>query len=196
MRCSRLSEHAKVGFFYGVIMTELTQEYLKECFDYNPETGDFVWKERPLHHFKDGRAMKIWNTKYAGLKSGSLQKRGYIEISLSKKAYTAHRLAWLYVFGEMPKDQIDHINSIKTDNKINNLRESTNSQNAQNKVKCNSNNKSSGMLGVSFDKRYEKYAAQITVNGKYKLIGRFNNKDDAHNAYLKAKRSLHEFNTL
>jgi hypothetical protein len=175
---------------------ELTQELLKEALNFDNDSGLFTWKTRPLHHFKNLRSMNKWNTRYANTKAGSLQKRGYIEISLLSKSYTAHRLAWLYMTGNFPENQIDHINCIKTDNRFINLRQATNAENAQNKIKSQNNNKTTGLLGSCYDKRYKKYASQITINYKCILLGRFNTAKEAHDKYIEAKRKYHCFNTL
>lgn len=162
----------------------LTQQELKEFLHYDPETGIFTWKI-----FSNSR-VKIGDT------AGHLDKvKGYVRIKINGKSYLAHRLAWLYVTGAMPKVLIDHENGIKHDNWFNNLRQATYGQNLQNQNKPQRGNKS-GYLGVSFDKRRGKYAAQIKANGEQKFIGYFTTPKLAHEAYLVEKRKYHIFCTI
>ena len=155
--------------------TELTQNYLKECLGYNPDTGIFTRK-------------KTQTT------VGTLRKDGYLMMRANNTAYLNHRLAWFYVYGYFPK-QIDHINNIRTDNRICNLREANRSENNQNQIKPRSNNKV-GFLGVCFDKNNLNYRARIGINKKYINIGSFKTPEEAHNAYLQAKRQLHPFGEI
>lgn len=76
---------------------KLTQEYLKECLEYNIETGIFIWKTRPLNHFKNSHGCNIWNSKFSGKVTGSITGSGYILIRINDTAYYAHRLAFLYM---------------------------------------------------------------------------------------------------
>ena len=130
---------------------ELTQELLKELLHYNPGTGIFTWNKTGTGRKKD---------KTAGWKT----HQGYISVDINSQPYQCHRLAWLYVYGVWPKDQIDHIDNIRHHNWISNLREATNTQNQQNLKKANITNKSCGLLGVSFNKNSRLYTSQITIN--------------------------------
>ncbi len=159
----------------------ITQDELKKLFNYNHSTGIFT------------RLIATSRSSKVGEIAGALMCDGYITISIYYKRYPAHRLAWLYMTGSMPKFLIDHINGIKNDNRIDNLREATPSQNGQNKRKATSGNIASGLLGVSWDKSRNKWVARIKLNYKLKHIGFFNDKYEAHAAYLKEKRVLHEF---
>ena len=105
----------------------------------------------------------------------------------------AHRLAFLYMTGRFPKVDVDHEDTIKHHNWWSNLREATRSQNMQNQRKSQLNNKL-GLLGVH--SQNGKFIAQIGINGKQTYIGNFNTPEEAHIAYLNAKRELHEYNTL
>jgi hypothetical protein len=174
---------------------ELTHKTLKELLTYNTATGVFIWNHRHLDYFKSHRLFKTFNTRFSGTKAGSIDKKGYILICIFGKLYSAHRLAWMYIHGSFPIDQIDHINSITDDNRICNLREANKSQNGQNQKKAHKYN-SSGLLGVSFYKPLSKYRAQIRLKGKQKHIGYFNTPEEAHTAYIQAKRKYHEFGTL
>lgn len=161
-------------------MTELTQQRLKELLSYDPETGLFINLTQRRPQAKIGSV--------AGCKHYS----GYIHIKIDNKKYMAHRLAWLYVYGEMPKKELDHINEIKDDNRIVNLRLATHKENGQNVSSPRIDN-NSGFRGVSWDKKAKKWCAQIGINGKYKNLGYFVTPEEAYEAYLKAKRKIHTF---
>jgi hypothetical protein len=144
----------------------LTQAELKSKLHYNTETGIFTRFIKYKNQIK---------------KAGSKQTNGYIYISINKIDYLAHRLAWLYVYGEFPKNQIDHINRIRDDNKISNLRESTQSENLMN-ISISSHN-TSGYKGVSFDKSKNKFMACIQINSRQIFIGRYKTAKEASIAY-------------
>ena len=137
----------------------------KDKLIYNPENGLFTWK------VSCGR-------KRTGDRAGCPSGNGYIAIKIDGKRYLAHRLAWLYMTGEWPKDQIDHRNRSRGDNRWNNLREATASQNQ-------ANSKRRGLLkGVT---RYRnKWMAQIKINQKTHFLGNFDSIDKAHAAYVVA----------
>jgi len=102
----------------------------------------------------------------------------------------ASRLAWFYVHGAWPDGQVDHINGDHTDNRLSNLRVLTNAQNAQNRSRARRNN-STGLLGVSYDKRDDRYRARIMVDGRMVSLGYHPTAHEAHAAYLEAKAALH-----
>lgn len=150
--------------------TSLSQSELSSQLSYNPETGVF--------------------TSIHGSKVGYLSKDGYIQITLSDGSQRkAHRLAWLYMNGEFPNGILDHIDGDRTNNKWDNLREVTYSQNSMNS-RFRKNN-TSGYKGVSFDKRYRKYEAYIWKQNKKKNLGYFDSPEDAHAAYVKASEVMH-----
>lgn len=151
----------------GGCINMIDQEKLKEYLAYNKETGLFT------------RKISVANNK---AKKGSLcgfydKKIKYITIKIESKNYLAHRLAWLYVYGEFPCNQIDHINHNKIDNRICNLRDVTNSENQKN-TKLPKNNKT-GHIGVYFDKQKNKYRSQINSNGVRYNLGTFEKLNDA-----------------
>lgn len=113
---------------------------------------------------------------------------GYLSISYKHKNCLCHRLAWLCHYGQMPNGIIDHINGIKHDNRIDNLRLVTYSENIQNLQKAYSNN-ATKLLGVSIKKG--RYQARIMLHGKAIHIGTFDCPIEAHNAYLEKKRQIH-----
>jgi len=153
---------------------ELTAEKLRELLHYDPETGIFTWKVRT------SRSVKVGDV--AGCPNGD----GYLQVWIQSRLYKAHRLAWLYTYGEWPTDQIDHINRIRTDNRISNLREATNKQNHQNKSKPSNN--TSGHPGVSWYKRDSKWKAKITHNQKHIHLGYFATIEEALSARKAAEK--------
>lgn len=149
---------------------ELTQKHLKELLNYDPESGVFTWKlKRTGFKSKDGQA-------------GSIQSMGYRTIWLNGGAHKAHRLAWLYMTGNLPDLYIDHINGEKDDNRWCNLREATHAQNMWNTRKLTTNR--SGLQGVSWHMRVAKWCAQVSFNGKKIHIGYFDCPAAAHLAYV------------
>lgn len=159
----------------------LTQEELKAIIHYCPETGGFTWA-------------KTRGPAIAGRIAGAKAKNGYILIGVFRTKFRAHRLAWFYVHGEWPKNYIDHKNGIRDDNRITNLREVNFSENCQNVRKAYKNNTTKA-LGVSHD-GYGKYRARIQNNYKSTRLGLFSTKEEAHAAYVEAKRKMHSASTL
>lgn len=162
-------------------MKELTADRLREILAYDPETGVFTWKVRTANCVRVGDV------------AGSFDDKGYIKIKIDGRMHKAHRLAWLYVHGVWPKSGIDHVNSVRDDNRSANLREATQAENMQNERVSRSNNKT-GFLGVA--PSYGKFQAQIWVGGKKMHIGTFDTPEEAHAAYLAAKREFHPFGTI
>lgn len=140
----------------------LTQEYLHEAIDYNPETGDFVWKVRPEHHFKRSNQHKSWNNRYSGTVAGKVDNNGYLNIKVNYQLHRAHRLAWFYIKGFWP-DFLDHKDGDKLNNRFDNFRNTTRTINNQNACKRKDN--SSGVTGVHWDKSKNSWTAAISVNG-------------------------------
>jgi len=161
----------------------LTQERLKELLHYDQKTGVFTWRDA-----RNGR-VKI------GSIAGTVQKKGYRQIEIDGKGHKESRLAWLYMTGEWPPEQVDHEDTNRANNAWSNLRLATNKTNAQNKRKAQSNN-ATGVLGVGQRPSRGGFRARITVDGKTINLGRFNTEEAAHVAYVQAKRSMHEGCTL
>ncbi len=151
---------------------------VREALDYDPETGNFTWREPLSSRAKVGQR--------AGRKDG----RGYIRIGLDGFYYNGHRLAWLYVYGEWPDGGLDHRNRDKTDNRIENLRLATKSQNMANSYRRKDN--ASGFKGIYFqkDKRKRPWLAQIRKDGKKFHLGYFPTPEEGHAAYAAAARRL------
>ena len=130
-----------------------------------------------------------------GKSCGSMLKNGYRTISIKSKLYYEHRLVWLYHYNKWPSDRIDHINGIRDDNRIANLRNVTPGENTQNQRAPRSDN-TSGYLGVSFSKAAGKWVAGIGVGRKRIHLGCFDCPETAHLAYIKAKREMHATCTI
>ena len=128
----------------------LTQARLKELLHYDPETG-------LLTNVTERGGKK------AGATAGALRPNGYVQVCVDYSMYRAHRLAWLYMTGEFPPDDVDHINGVRNDNRWVNLRAATRGENMQNQRGPRSNSKS-GLLGVSWSKQGKKWIAQIKVD--------------------------------
>lgn len=158
--------------------SQVNAEELRSAIDYDTETGVFTWKSD-----KTG-----WTR--AGAKAGAMRKDGYVLISINGKRYLAHRLAWLYVHGQWPSKFIDHIDGNPSNNRIANLREVDQSINMQNQRRALSNNKS-GLLGVCWSSNARKWHAQINIDGINTHVGYYNTKEEAHAAYIEAKRKSH-----
>lgn len=156
----------------------IDREFLMQEIEYDKLTGEF-------------RRNRTVNGNPKGKKLGWVAKNGYVYISFCGTQHLAHRLAWTYVYSEAPPNDIDHINGIRTDNRIDNLRKATRSENLQNATK-RSNNKS-GYVGVSYYAATNKWQACIQVNGEGKHLGYFETKELAAEAYLEAKRKVHAF---
>jgi hypothetical protein len=154
---------------------QISAAEVRALLGYDPESGQFRWAKN--------MSCKV----RAGAIAGGANDRGYIVIRIAGVGYRAHRLAWLHVHGEWPDLQIDHINGIRNDNRIANLRLATVEINAQNR-RSNKRSKS-GLLGVVNGKRP---SARIEVAGKSIHLGYFDTPEEAHAAYLAAKRELHE----
>ena len=144
---------------------ELTVEYLRSILHYDPATGIFTRKVSTARRVKVGDV--------AGCPDG----HGYLRIMVRSRLHQAHRLAWLYVYGTWPKDQLDHINRNPSDNRIANLRDVSHKQNLQNASKRSDN--TSGHSGVRWYKRDSKWVACITHNYKQIHLGLFTTLEEA-----------------
>lgn len=171
----------------------LTAEAVRKLLNYSSETGEFRWKARPdVSNFASTRAHAIWNTRYAGRIAGSIAVVGYVTIRVIDRAYLAHRLAWLYVHGQWPAGEIDHINGDKLDNRLSNLRDVSGQTNHEN-VRTRPTNASALPLGVHFLTRKvtKPFSASIRLDGRSKHLGYFDTADQAHAAYVAMKRKAH-----
>ena len=161
-------------------MNKIPVEELRELLNYNPGTGELTWK------------VTRNNKTTAGQRAGS-DERGKWRVEIDGRAMYAHRIAWAIVYGYWPTHFIDHINCVQSDNRLCNLREATPAQNSQNRLKAKSDSHS-GVLGVKRNGRG--WQARIQLNGHLMALGTFSTTDEAHAAYVVAKRRLHPFGNL
>jgi hypothetical protein len=156
---------------------EITCEMVRHLFDYDETTGIFKNRTTRSHNSLKGSTV------------GSFDKDGYVQIGIGKRKFKAHRLAWLYVFGEWPSLDIDHINGVRNDNRISNLRVVSKAQNQQSRFAAQKNNRT-GYPGVSVFQKY--YRARIHVNGRELHLGLYKTPELAAEAYLNAKVQYHQ----
>jgi hypothetical protein len=155
----------------------LTQERLHELLEYDSDTGEFRWRQRPSYVVKRGDV------------AGSLNKTtGYWLIHIDGRNYKAHQLAWLYMMGEWCRPMIDHRDCDRTNNRWDNLRRATFSDNAANRSRPRSN--ASGFKGVHRRRDNGKWRAQIWKDGRAIYLGQFATAQEAHAAYFAKAREL------
>jgi len=164
----------------------LTADEVRRFLDYVPATGKFFWKYRT-----DGSAGNVkWNPRYAGKETGTLKgDQGYVLIKLNYRSYLAHRLAWVWMTGTWPPDDVDHKNGVKCDNRFENLRLATRSQNRANVGKTCRN--TTGFKGVKYNRKERTYRAQIGCNGTQHYLGSFVTAEEAYVAYRDAAQKIH-----
>lgn len=150
-------------------MKSLTADQIREVLDYNPDTGEFVWKSRPVEMFPDRRSFSIWNTRYAGKASGCINNYGYLIIKVHGALRLSHRLAWILHHGSVDGIEIDHINHIRTDNRLCNLRAADTLTNRRNQSRHPAN--TSGVPGVFWLKESKNWRAIIGVDRKTEYLG-------------------------
>ena len=156
----------------NVKLVSITQKELKDRYYYNPENGEF---HSLIRNYATNKP------------AGHLDPQGYIRIGLLNKSYKAHRLAWLYMTGEWPKQQIDHKDRNKSNNSFINLREATNSQNMFNR-KLNTKQTS----GVIWHKATGKWAVVISINKVRKHLGLFSDLELAELVAVEARSKHHK----
>ena len=167
---------------FADLSTDAAIARLKADMRYDRETGDFI------------RLVSRGQMR-AGAKVGSVSRHGYIKVRIDGSTLLAHRLAWLYEYGEWPALEVDHINGVRSDNRILNLRLASRIKNAQNRRTAASSNKTAMLLGVT-KHRCGKWQAALSLNNKKLYIGLFDSPEAAHAAYLERKRELHEGCTI
>lgn len=159
----------------------LSLEFILCLLSYDPGTGEFVWLKRVSRGTK------------SGFIAGHICKtNGYRTIRIKGKDYRANKLAIFMTTGIWPDGIVDHVNGVKSDDRIGNLRKASHTENMRNsKTRTDS---VSGLKGACLDKRSGKYVSSITVNRKRIYLGRFDNAEDAHMAYCEnARKHFGEF---
>lgn len=160
----------------------VTQEYALEAFEYDKETGKLYWKVRPQSHFRTARGRNTRNARYAGKEAGCINKFGRVEVRVGLLCWLAHRLIWLMHTGELPKI-IDHIDRDPTNNRIENLRVCTHSENL-----INSRKRAAGKIAGVREVRPGTWVARMKVEGKQIHLGRFDSREEARQTYEKCVR--------
>ncbi|WP_112901762.1 HNH endonuclease [Escherichia coli] len=155
----------------------LTQKRMKELLTYDRETG-VITRTKTI----SGNAVK-------GMVAGSIKPNGYMQIQVDGKCYLGHRLAWLHEYGEFPSGFLDHINGKRDDNRIENLRIVTPSQNCHNENMRTNN--TSGIKGVTWDKRRNTWSAKLWHERRCINLGSFKDINLAKEAIMKKRRELH-----
>ncbi len=157
----------------------LTADRVRELFDYDRETGWLV------------RKVTVSSRAIAGMRAGGTRADGYRHVSVDGRRELEHRLVWLHVHGSLPDEFVDHVNGVRSDNRIANLREVSRAENTQNNTVIRSDNQSAFHIGVSWHKKNKRWRARIGVSGKKVELGWFETAEQARDAYLKAKSALH-----
>lgn len=160
-------------------MKVLTYQRACELLSYDPGTGIVLWRVN-----RKGGAR-------AGSEAGTTMFVGYRKIGIDGREYLTHRIAWLLATGCWPAFEIDHINGNRTDNRLANLRQATRAENSQNNAIRSTN--TSGFAGVTWNKVWKKWQAQITTNRRLRIVGYFDDPESASEAYIAAKREMHKF---
>ena len=160
---------------------KITAARARELFAYCPDTGALT------------RRKTTSTQAVAGTTPGWVNKAGYMALNLDGHGYLVHRIAWLISYGEWPKGVIDHINQNKLDNRLANLRDVTRQVNTQNNRMVKTGKMyGASLAGAHWDAHNGRWKASICIDGRHKHLGRFDSEQDAHDAYLAAKRRLHE----
>ena len=151
----------------------VTADIVRRLFDYDPHSGLFIRKEsaRPR--------------RWGGANAGHLRRDGYVTIVCEGRKFLAHRLAWLWFYGVWPRKHLDHVNRVKNDNRIDNLREVTPAQNRQNSTV--SGKSLSGHRGVCWHKKTSRWRARAIIDGRRVDLGEFENVSDAVAARVDAE---------
>jgi hypothetical protein len=158
---------------------DLSADRLRELLHYDPETGIFTWKVRAANRITVGQI------------AGTISE-GYVLCRVDGTMYRAHRLAWLYMTGAWPQGEVDHINHCRSDNRIANLRDVSFALNQQNRKKSSRN--AAGLTGVT--PHGLRWRARVKLDGKLVSLGTHDTPEQAHSAYVEAKRRMHPGNTL
>lgn len=173
--------------------SNITADFARKVLSYNPETGVLTWKKRPVDMFASKGAANYWNETYAGNEAGSLlgdnangKDERYRYVTIRCRQYRAQRLIWLIYYGVWPKNVIDHKDGDRQNNRIDNLRDVTLSQNSRNQALSRKN--TSGVTGVYWSKGDKKWRAQIKIKKKCHYLGMFDQFDDAVAVRKKAEK--------
>jgi hypothetical protein len=170
------------------------QTHLRECFDYDPETGLFRWRKRPVDHFVSEWACDVWNSRWAGTPAFTVKcgKRGVYRVGRFSyegkyRKMLAHVAAWIWMTGDVPEQQIDHKNGQPADNRFDNLRPASQTQQNWNRVAEGPYPK-----GVYKPADKKRFMAQAHINGKNTYLGYYDTPEEAHAAWIAAVSAADE----
>lgn len=175
--------HVRQWYQQRINEDRVSAEKLKSIYRYDEDAGVFVY-------------LTARGPRKAGDIAGTQRSDGYWVNQIEGRFYQAHRLVWLYVHGVWPVGEIDHIDGNPANNRIENLRDVPRSINAQNIRKGAANKKHSSLLGAQWYARSQRWRAVISHKGKSKFLGYFDTDEEAHRAYVLAKREMHEGCTI
>ncbi len=156
--------------------SSLTPDRLRKLLDYDTATGRFVWRVTR-------------QCRRVGDCAGCVENNGYMRIRVDGQRHMAHRLAFMHVYGRCPSGQIDHIDGDRTNNRIDNLREASPSENIANTGRLRTN--TSGLKGAFFKRETARWFAKIVKNGRSRHLGYFATAEEAHAAYVAEAQRLH-----
>jgi hypothetical protein len=164
-------------------------EHLRECFEYDRDTGMLTWKVRPRGHFGQEGEWTRWNVLFAGKQAGWLHKLGYRYVTVgSHSEYKVHRIIWKWVTGEDPPTTLDHRDGNRANNRFVNLRAATKAEQTRNSELRKDN--STGHRGVSWNKERGRWKAGIGTGRKRRHLGYFDSAAEASTAYAAAAQNL------
>jgi hypothetical protein len=161
-------------------MNLLTAAQARWLFAYEPTTGQLTWRNPPHPRLR------------AGDEAGYSHKKGYRRVSVQGRSYLVHRIVWLYVYGQWPSATIDHINGLRADNRLQNLRDVLHATNCENLREARQGKE----LPLGVTPHHGKFQARIRVKGRLQNLGHFPTPEEAHEVFVAAKRRLHEGCTL
>ena len=164
------------------ICRQMTREYVLEAFDYDKETGKLFWKRRPRSHFRTEWAQNNFNLRFAGKEAGCSNGTRHSNVTIGSRHWPAHRIVWLWHTGELPK-LIDHIDRNPSNNRIENLRPCTKSENM-----INSRRRAAGRISGVHEVRRGVWKFRLSINGKLAPSECFKSREEAKQAYEKCLR--------
>lgn len=166
-----------------------TPEQLRKLLRYDPDSGLLFWRFRDSSFFRSDASAAAWNGKHANKIAFTAEMIGYKVGTIFGRRHLAHRVAWAIYHGEWPADQIDHINGVRSDNRLINMRQSTQQENCCNMPRQSNN--TSGYKGVRRYRDGVRWQAVINHLGKPLWLGLYATAEDAHAAYCEAAQKYH-----
>jgi hypothetical protein len=164
---------------------DISPDVVREIFSYNPDSGALIFNKRARKWFKTDKAWTVFNKRFAGKETGSIGSNGYLQTDFLGKKYLTHRIAWICHYGAPIADKIDHWDRNRLNNRIANLSAVPDSFNRKNLSISKTN--TSGVVGVYWSKRQNKWGAFITENNKQRHLGFFDTKSEASESRANAE---------